>query len=75
MSMAAVKPASSSDPNELVPFNFRMPRGILDGLDAWVHELNSGRAIGKVTRSDLIRILLSKALEEHPDLNAPPTAK
>lgn len=64
----AAKKAAPADPSELVPFNFRMPRGILDGLDAWVDELNAGRALGKVTRSDLIRLILSRALDERPDL-------
>lgn len=63
----AAKKATQPDPSELVPFNFRMPRGILDGLDAWVDELNEGRALGKVTRSDLIRLILSRAIEERPE--------
>ena len=67
MTMAAKKSAPA-DPNELVPFNFRMPRSILDGLDTWVDELNAGRALGKVTRSDLIRAVLEKAIRERPDL-------
>lgn len=54
----------------LTPFTMRMPDDILEGLDVWVDELNAGRALGKVTRSDLIRLILSKAIAERPDLEA-----
>lgn len=52
--------------SNLTPFTMRMPDEILQGLDAWVEELNEGRVLGKVTRSDLIRLILSRAIEERP---------
>lgn len=53
--------------HNLVPFTMRMPEEILAGLDKWIDELNEGRALGKVTRSDLIRLILSRAIEERPE--------
>lgn len=54
--------------SNLTPFTMRMPDDILAGLDAWVDEMNAGRALGRVTRSDLIRAVLEKAIRERPDL-------
>jgi len=71
MAMAAKKlPASSAstDNDKLTPFNMRMPDSLLEALDAWVDDLNKGRALGKVTRSDLIRVVLEKACRDRPDL-------
>jgi hypothetical protein len=69
MSMAARKiPPTSEADDELVPFNMRMSKRTLEGLDAWVDDLNRGRALGKVNRSDLIRLVLSRAVTERPDL-------
>jgi len=67
MTMAARRqePAKAN----LTPFTMRMPDDILAGLDEWVDELNRGRALGKVTRSDLIRLVLSRAIETRPDLD------
>lgn len=67
MTMAARRqePAKTN----LTPFTMRMPDDILAGLDEWVDELNRGRALGKVTRSDLIRLVLSRAIETRPDLD------
>lgn len=70
MTMAARRqePAKTN----LTPFTMRMPDDILAGLDEWVDDLNRGRALGKVTRSDLIRLVLSRAIETRPDLDAKP---
>ena len=69
MTMAARR----QDPkSSLTPFTMRMPDEILSGLDAWVDDLNKGRMLGKVNRSDLIRLILARALEERPDLDQPP---
>jgi len=53
--------------DELIPFTMRMPRSILEALDAWIADINRGRKVGKVTRSEVIRVLLERgALQRLP---------
>ena len=54
-------------PDDLVPFTFRIPRRLVADLDRWVEELNRAQRWPKVTRSDLIRGLLSWAVVQRPD--------
>lgn len=74
MSMAAKKPSPrrqvAPEPDKLTPFNMRMPEALLVALDAWVDELNEGRSLGKVNRSDLIRAVLEYGCRERPDLDS-----
>lgn len=49
------------------PFYMRLPQSVIDDLDAWVEELNKERGWPKLTRTDLIRNILSGALRERPD--------
>lgn len=62
---------SQEDDNddELIPFNMRMPRSIVEGLDAWRDELNRGRRVGRVTRSDIVRVLLEDGIAKRHDLD------
>ncbi len=71
MGMAARKQTPEPDPSELVPFNFRMPRGLIDALDERVDALNKGNPWQKINRSDLIRDILTKAMQE--PIPAPPS--
>ncbi|MCC6494967.1 MAG: hypothetical protein IT193_01775 [Propionibacteriaceae bacterium] len=63
-------PPAGAEEDRLVPFNMRMPESILAALDAWVDDLNRGRTLGKVTRSDVIRALLIRGARERPDLES-----
>lgn len=54
-------PPASSD---LVPFNIRLPRGLIAALDARVREINQQRKWTKINRSDLIRELLMRGIDE-----------
>lgn len=47
---------------------FRLPQELLDGLDDWVAEINKTRPWPKMTRSDLVRLVLSRAVAERPDI-------
>lgn len=72
MGMAAKKldlgGVEDHDDNATVQFNVRVPRFLLKELDAWLDDINQGRRVGKVNRSDLVRLLLDKACRERPDL-------
>lgn len=72
MGMAAKKldptEVEDHDDNATVQFNVRVPRFLLKELDAWLDDINQGRRVGKVNRSDLVRLLLDKACRERPDL-------
>ncbi|RYZ14400.1 MAG: hypothetical protein EOO70_07680, partial [Myxococcaceae bacterium] len=61
MTMAAKRlpsqPQLDAD-DRLIPFNMRMPESLIVALDAWVDDLNRGRSLGKISRSDLIRAAL-----------------
>lgn len=52
---------------------FRLPTELLEGLDALVERVNEHRPWPKMTRSDLVRLVLSKTVEEPPEwlLGAP----
>lgn len=58
--------ASAAEPG-LVQTNLRLPPALLEQLDAWVEQLNETRSWPKVTRSDLIRGVLTWAAQERPD--------
>lgn len=60
-------PPKSTQEDDLVPFNFRIRRALLDELDKWAEELNKGRRGPKITRSDLVRGVLDWAAENRPD--------
>lgn len=64
--MAARKP-EQSDPDRLVPFNFRIPEGLVTALDSWLDEQNKGRQSAPLNRSDLIRGVLAWASKTKPE--------
>lgn len=62
----ASKKTQTTDSFELIPFNFRMPRALLDALDERVEELNRSDPYQRMNRSDLIRELLARGLRDPP---------
>jgi hypothetical protein len=58
----ATRKTKAAGPLELVPFNFRMPRGLIVALDERVDELNRASPYSPTTRSTLIRDLLATSL-------------
>lgn len=67
--MAAAKLPPEADEDELIPFNMRMPKRIVEALDSWVGDLNRGRRVGRVTRSDVVRVLLERGAALRPSLD------
>lgn len=61
------KPAAPSAP--LIPTQFRFPKDLIEGLDAWVEEINTNRAWPQVTRADVVRLVLLWAAKTHPNLD------
>lgn len=59
----ASRKTTAVDPSELIPFTFRMPRGLIAALDARLVELNQASPFTPITRSDLIRDLLASSLK------------
>lgn len=59
-------PKPASPEASLTQTAFRLPSDVLDGLDALVTQLNESRPWPKMTRSDLVRIILTKTLEDRP---------
>ena len=45
---------------------FRLPNELLEGLDALVERANEHRPWPKLTRSELVRLVLTHAVEEPP---------
>ena len=54
--------------NEPIQVNVRLSARQVEELDAWLAEINAERGWPKLTRTDVIRNLLDKALRERPDL-------
>lgn len=66
--MPARKP-EPHDPNRLVPFNFRIPEKLVEDLDKWVVEQNRVHVGPHLTRSDVIRGVLTWAVRTKPEWN------
>lgn len=66
MTMAARK-HDPGDPSRLVPFNFRIPESLVSALDEWLGKQNAQRSGEPLTRSDLIRGVLTWAVENEPE--------
>lgn len=61
--MAAKREAKPSPTTaDLVPANTRLPRALLDALDAMVAEANAANRYNPISRSDLIRDLLAEGV-------------
>lgn len=72
MAMAARKleglpPDAPPAESDLVPFNIRLPRGLIAALDARVAKINGQRKWTKINRSDLIRDLLARGIDQPSD--------
>lgn len=67
MSLAARKrPEPPPDASELIPFAFRIERGIIAGLDEMVEDLRQEHpSFRRISRSDVIRDALREAIERH----------
>lgn len=65
MGMAAKRLEPQEDENELIPFNFRLERGIVLALDEMVEDLRKEHPSFRLTRSDVIRTALREAVERH----------
>lgn len=50
-----------------VQLNLRVSPDLAEKLDAWVEEINKTRSWPKVTRTDVLRSLLERAVSEKPD--------
>lgn len=61
--MAARKLPRDGEPN---PISIRLPSEILDGLDAWLADLNNNRP-SNLVRTDLIRGVLAWAIKNRPE--------
>jgi hypothetical protein len=46
---------------------FRLPDELLEGIDALVEQINETRPWPKMTRSDFVRLVLAKAVEDRPE--------
>jgi predicted transcriptional regulator len=71
MGMAAKRldAADEADEQSTTQFNVRVPKFLLRDLDAWLAEINKGRRVGLMTRSDLVRLVLDRACREKPDFD------
>lgn len=58
------KPPVRQDP---IQVNIRISPEHLERLDAWLEEINAARGWPKLTRTDVIRNLLARGLEERPE--------
>jgi hypothetical protein len=68
--MATKKRTSEPDPapaGRLIQMNIRIPPTLIGALDAIVERRNRTRGWPKLTRSDLIRDLLERAVEAEAD--------
>lgn len=59
--------APPADDGGLIQTAFRLPPSIIEGLDGLVEEMNQARPWPKMTRSDLVRMVLAKLIEDRPD--------
>lgn len=60
------KRAAAPEPSTKTQFNIRIEDDIIEGLDAWVDDLNEGRTV-PLDRSKLIRGVLRWATQSRPD--------
>lgn len=75
VSKPKTSPATKAAP-EQVQTAFRLPTDLLAGLDALVEEVNRRRPWPRTTRSDLVRLVLSRVVEERPEwLMGPDTGR
>lgn len=64
------KPAAADGPTQI---NLKLPDELLAAIDGWVADINQRRPWPRMTRSDLIRIVMGRAVQERPDwLGLPP---
>jgi hypothetical protein len=61
---AKTKELTANDDAGLVPVQFRLPADLLKGLNQWVARLNK-TAARPWNRTDLVRVILTKAIKEH----------
>lgn len=59
-------PRSAPQPEGPAQINMKLPHELLEAMDNMVEEINQRRPWPKMTRSDLIRLVVGRALEERP---------
>lgn len=60
-------PKKPPPPKALIALNLRVPPDLLEAVDQWVTDVNATRSWPKLTRSDLIRLVLERLVKERPD--------
>jgi len=63
---------SVARPEGTTPLNINLPTAVFERLDAWVEHLNAGADGPRWTRTDLIRTVLVRALNERGDSGGSP---
>jgi hypothetical protein len=63
---------SVARPEGTTPLNINLPTAVFERLDAWVERLNAGSDGPRWTRTDLIRTVLVRALNERGDRGESP---
>jgi hypothetical protein len=66
--MATKRALEVEGDDELMNLNLRVPRRLVAALDEWVRDLNRGRRIRLVTRTDVLRVLAERAAVLRPSL-------
>ena len=66
---AKARPSARTTPTPEGPaqLNMKLPHELLEAMDALVDEINQRREWPKMTRSDLIRLVVGRAIKERPE--------
>lgn len=65
--VSANKHTSAAEEPALIQTAFRLPPHLIDGLDGLVDQVNALRPWHKMTRTDMVRLLLTKVIDERPE--------
>lgn len=60
------KPKSPAPSTGSTQINLKLPEELLEAIDGWVADINRERPWPKMTRSDVIRIVMGWAAKERP---------
>jgi hypothetical protein len=61
-----LSPVSAAQPGGPAQLNLKLPHHLLQAMDDLVDEINGSREWPKMTRSDLIRLVVGRAIKERP---------
>lgn len=59
-------------PDGTTQLNVNLPTEVMERLDAWLESLNSKPAGPRWTRTDIVRTVLTRALDEHGEKGEAP---